>query len=337
MARIAVMGSGSWGTAFAMVLADAGADVTLWGLDAEVADQINATHVNEVYHPGIVLPTNIVATVDPHEALVDSQMVILAVPAQTLRTNLADWGAHIAADALMVSLMKGIELGTNLRMSQVIQEALGIDESHVAVLSGPNLAREIAQRQPTATTVACVDEDQAKALQDACTTDFFRPYWTVDVVGAEICGAVKNVIALANGMAVGLGFGENSQSALMTRGLAEISRLGVALGADQMTCLGLAGVGDLIATCSSPLSRNRTFGVNLGRGLTIDETIAVTKQTCEGVKSCQPILELAQSHGVDMPITEQVVQVVHHGMSPKKMLTAFMSRDTTAEAMSVAD
>jgi glycerol-3-phosphate dehydrogenase (NAD(P)+) len=337
MARIAVMGSGSWGTAFAMVLADAGADVALWGNEAEVANQINATHVNETYHPGITLPANIVATVNPHEALADSHMVILAVPAQTLRTNLAEWGEYIATDALMVSLMKGIELGTNLRMSQVIQQALGVDESHVAVLSGPNLAPEIAQRQPTATTVACVDEDRAKALQDACTTDFFRPYWTVDVVGTEICGAVKNVIALANGMAVGLGFGENSQSALMTRGLAEISRLGVALGADQMTCLGLAGVGDLIATCSSPLSRNRTFGVNLGRGLTIDETIAVTKQTCEGVKSCQPILELAHSHGVDMPITEQVVQVVHHGMSPKKMLMAFMSRDTTAEAMSVAD
>lgn len=332
MTRIAVMGSGSWGTAFAMVLADAGGDVALWGRDAETAARINATRTNETYHPGIALPEGITATADPREALQGAEMVILAVPAQTLRSNLADWGSSIESDALLVSLMKGIELGTKLRMSEVIEQALGVAADRVAVVSGPNLAREIAQRQPTATTVACVDEERAKALQDACTTDYFRPYWTVDVVGSEICGAVKNVIALANGMAAGLGFGENSQAALMTRGLAEVSRLGVALGADPLTCLGLAGVGDLIATCSSPLSRNRTFGVNLGKGLTVEETIATTKQTCEGVKSCQPILELARSHDVEMPITEQVVEVVHNGMSPKRMLMAFMSRETTAEA-----
>ncbi len=187
-------------------------------------------------------------------------------------------------------------------------------------------AREIAQRAPAATTVACPDEASARRLQDACTTNYFRPYWTTDVVGAEIGGSVKNVIALANGMAAGLGFGENSQASLITRGLAEMARLGVALGADPLTFQGLAGVGDLIATCQSPLSRNRTFGVNLGSGLTVDETIAITNQTCEGVKSCRSILDLAQAHDVDMPITEQVVQVVHHGMAPKDMLAAFMSR-----------
>jgi glycerol-3-phosphate dehydrogenase (NAD(P)+) len=237
----------------------------------------------------------------------------------------------MAPDAVVVSLMKGIELGTMRRMSQIIAEDGGIPADRVAVVSGPNLAREIAQRAPAATTVACPDEESAKRLQDACTTNYFRPYWTTDVVGAEIGGSVKNVIALANGMAVGLGYGANSQASLITRGLAEMSRLGVALGANPMTFLGLAGMGDLIATCSSPLSRNRTFGENLGKGLTVDETIAVTKQTCEGVKSCLPILELGRSHGVEMPITEQVVEVVHHGMSPAKMLGALMSRDTKPE------
>jgi glycerol-3-phosphate dehydrogenase (NAD(P)+) len=201
------------------------------------------------------------------------------------------------------------------------------------VVSGPNLAREIAERQPAATTVACADEASARRLQDACTTDYFRPYWTTDVIGTEIGGAVKNVIALANGMAVGMGLGENSQASLITRGLAEMARLGVALGADPLTFQGLAGVGDLVATCQSSLSRNRTFGENLGRGLSVEATIAATRQTCEGYKSCQPILALAQAHGVDMPITEQVVEVVHHGSSPRQMASAFMARDTKAETL----
>jgi glycerol-3-phosphate dehydrogenase (NAD(P)+) len=206
------------------------------------------------------------------------------------------------------------------------------DLERIAVVSGPNLAHEIAQRQPAATTVACVDADSARRLQDACTTDYFRPYYTTDVIGIEIAGALKNVIALANGMAVGLGYGENSQAALMTRGLAEMSRLGVALGANPLTFAGLAGVGDLIATCQSPLSRNRTIGELLGQGLTIDQAVERTKTTSEGVKSCQPLLELAKSHGVEMPITEQVVNVVHHGKSPVEVLRAFMSRPAKAEA-----
>lgn len=238
----------------------------------------------------------------------------------------------LADGSVLVSLMKGIEIGTSLRMSQVIEDVAQVPQSRVAVVSGPNLAREIALRQPAATTVACSDEASAQRLQDACTTDYFRPYWTTDVVGAEIGGSVKNVIALANGMAAGLGFGENSQASLITRGLAEMARLGMALGADPLTFQGLAGVGDLIATCQSPLSRNRTFGVNLGSGLTVEETIAATQQTCEGVKSCQSILDLARRNDVEMPITEQVVQVVHHGMSPKRLLSNFMARAPKAEA-----
>jgi glycerol-3-phosphate dehydrogenase (NAD(P)+) len=333
MTRVAIMGSGSWGTAFGMVLADAGSDVVVWGRDGEVVEDIATRHRNEAYHPGIDLPARMTATTDPAAALAGASLVVLAVPAQVLRDNLGSWGSGIDDDAVLVSLMKGVELGTTKRMSQVITESAGVGPDRVAVVSGPNLAREIAERQPAATTVACADEDSARRLQDACTTDYFRPYWTTDVIGTEIGGAVKNVIAVANGMAAGMGLGENSQASLITRGLAEMARLGVALGADPLTFQGLAGVGDLVATCQSPLSRNRTFGYNLGQGLSVDETIAVTKQTCEAYKSCQPILALAQQHGVDMPITEQVVQVLYHGRSPRAMAASFMSRDTKAEAL----
>lgn len=332
MSRVTVMGSGSWGTAFAMILADAGGDVVMWSRDAAIADEITTRHTNDKYHPGITLPSGISATTDAAEALDGSGLVVLAVPAQSLRDNLAAWRDLLEPGSVLVSLMKGIEIGTSLRMSQVIEDVAQVSESRVAVVSGPNLAREIALRQPAATTVACSDRASAQRLQDACTTDYFRPYWTTDVVGAEIGGSVKNVIALANGMAAGLGFGENSQASLITRGLAEMARLGMALGADPLTFQGLAGVGDLIATCQSPLSRNRTFGVNLGSGLSVEETIAATRQTCEGVKSCQSILELGRRNDVEMPITEQVVQVVHHGMAPKAMLAAFMSRTPKAEA-----
>jgi glycerol-3-phosphate dehydrogenase (NAD(P)+) len=326
LTRVAMMGSGSWGTAFAMVLADAGSQVRMWSRDEQTVEDVNVRHVNAAYHPDISLPMSIEATTDPFEALLDAELVVLALPAQVLREHLVQWRNAIPADSVLVSLMKGIELGSEQRMSQVIQEAAHVSPTRVAVVSGPNLAREIAQRQPAATTVACIDEASAKRLQRACTTEYFRPYWTTDVIGTEIGGSVKNVIALANGIGVGMGLGENSQAALITRGLAEMARLGVALGADAVTFQGLAGVGDLIATCTSPLSRNRTFGVNLGQGLSVEETITAMKQTCEGYKSCEPILKLAQLHSVDMPITEQVVQVVHHGRSIRHMLEALLTR-----------
>ena len=329
--RAAIMGSGSWGTAFAMVLADAGSDVMVWGRDESVATDIAERHRNETFHPGIALPERVRATTDAAEALAGADLVVLALPAQVLRTNLERWRMLIPTEAVVVSLIKGIEINTTRRMSEVICEVAQVPTDRVAVVSGPNLAREIAERQPTATTVACVDATSAQRLQDACTTDYFRPYWTTDVVGTEIGGAVKNVIALANGMAVGMGLGENTQASLMTRGLAEMSRLGMALGADPLTFQGLAGVGDLVATCQSPLSRNRTFGENLGQGRSVAETIALTKQTCEAYKSCQPILELGRAHGVDMPITEQVVAVLHHGRSPREIGSALMSRHTKPE------
>ena len=337
MARVTVMGSGSFGTAMAMIASDAGGEVKMWAREPEVAESINTLHVNEMYHPGLPLPPELFVTTDPAEAMADADIIILAIPSQTLRENLSVWKEWIGPDTIVVSLMKGIEIGTVLRMTQVIAEVAEIPAERVAAMSGPNLAREIIQRQPAATSVACVDPANAQKLALAVTTAYFRPYWTEDVMGVEIGGAVKNVIALANGIAFGLGFGENAQASLITRGLAEMSRLGTSLGANPLTFIGLAGIGDLIATCTSSLSRNRTFGENLGKGLTVEETIEVTNQTCEGVKSCQSILDLAERNGVDMPITQQVVQVVAFGMEPREMLGNLMSRDARAEEGSAAN
>ncbi|NRQ38577.1 NAD(P)-dependent glycerol-3-phosphate dehydrogenase [Nonomuraea sp. NN258] len=332
MTKVAVFGSGSWGTTFAMLLAEAGNRTTLWGRRQEQVDAINRTHVNADYLPGVQLPAALRATTDPAEALDGAEFVVLAVPSQTLRGNLDRWRAHLPADAVLVSLMKGIELGTTKRMSEVIREVAEVPEERVAVVSGPNLVMEIAHRQPAATVVACTDESVAARLQAIChLPPWFRPYTNPDVVGVELGGAVKNVIALAVGVSAGMGMGDNVSAMLITRGLAEISRLGAALGADPHTFAGLAGMGDLVATCTSPLSRNRTFGENLGRGMTLQEVIAATKQTAEGVKSCESVLELARKHDVEMPITEVVVGVVHDGMSPQEAGMLLMSRSPKPE------
>ncbi len=332
MTKAAVFGTGSWGTTYAMILAEAGNKTVLYGRRREVVESIDRTHMNTDYLPGISLPTSLRATTDVAEALDGADLVVLAVPSQTLRANLTAWREHIPPEAILVSLMKGIELGTTKRMSEVIREVAGVPQERVAVVSGPNLAKEIAQRQPAASVVACTDEGVAARLQEAChLPPWFRPYTNTDVVGVELGGAVKNVIALAVGVAHGMGMGENVGAMLMTRGLAEISRLGAALGADPHTFAGLAGMGDLVATCTSPLSRNRTFGENLGRGMTLEQVIAATRQTAEGVKSCESVLELARKHGVEMPITEVVVGVVHDGMSPTEAGMLLMSRSPKPE------
>ncbi|MFI9061069.1 NAD(P)H-dependent glycerol-3-phosphate dehydrogenase [Streptomyces sp. NPDC053429] len=329
--KAAVYGTGSWGTAFAMVLADAGCEVTLWGRRKELADAVNTGRSNPDYLPGVELPAGIRATTDAAEAAEGADFTVLAIPSQTLRGNLAAWAPLLAPDTVLVSLMKGIELGTAKRMSEVIEEVAGVPAERVAVVTGPNLAREIAARQPAASVVACVDEAVARRLQAACHTPYFRPYTNTDVVGCELGGAVKNVIGLAVGIADGMGLGDNTKGSLITRGLAETTRLGLAMGADPLTFAGLAGLGDLVATCSSPLSRNHTFGTNLGRGMTLEETIAVTKQTAEGVKSCQSVADLAHRHGVDMPITETVVDIVHHGKPTLVALKELMSRSAKPE------
>jgi glycerol-3-phosphate dehydrogenase (NAD(P)+) len=329
--KAAVMGAGSWGTTFAQVLCDAGTPATMWCRRPELAKAINATHENARYLPGIVLPPALAATTDPAQALDGAGLVVLAVPAQTLRANLADWGSLLPSGALLVSLMKGIELDTCDRMSQVIAQVTQTPASRIAVVSGPNLAPEIARRQHCATVVACSDEATGQQLQKACHTGYFRPYTNPDVVGCEIGGAVKNVIALAYGIATAMGLGDNTRATLITRGLAETARLGVALGADPLTFAGLAGLGDLVGTCSSPLSRNRTFGERLGRGETLEQAQRATRQTAEGVKSCLAIRDLARSHGVEMPITEQVERVCHEGIDPRLAIKILMSRETKPE------
>ncbi len=331
MTRAAVLGTGSWGTAFAKVLADAGTDVVLWARRPELAAAVRDTHENPDYLPGVRLPTNLTATADAQEAVDGAQFVVLAVPSQSLRDNLAAVAGGLAPGSVLVSLMKGVELGTTKRMSEVVVEVADVPADRVAVVSGPNLAKEIAMGQPAATVVACSDTGACTRLQEISTTGYFRPYTNADVVGCELGGAVKNVIALAVGMAEGMGFGDNTKASLITRGLAETARLGAALGADPMTFSGLAGLGDLVATCTSPLSRNRTFGEKLGRGQTMAELVAQKQQTAEGVKSCRSILDLAHKHDVDMPITENVVRVVHEGVAPRDMVRALMSRSTKAE------
>lgn len=333
MSSVAVMGAGSWGTAFAKVLADAGSQVRLWGRRDEVIDAVNNKHENTDYLPGVPLPASLSATTDPAEALRGAGIVVLATPSQTLRDNLGSWSSQLAPDSTLVSLMKGIELGTTLRMSEVISDVTGIGSDRVAVLSGPNLAREIAEQQPAATVIACPDHDRAVALQTACQTGYFRPYTSTDVVGCELGGAVKNVIALACGIAEGMGFGDNTKASLITRGLAETARLGHALGADVATFAGLAGLGDLAATCTSPLSRNRTFGERLGRGESLEEAQSHTRQVTEGVKSCRSIRDLARKHGVEMPITDAIVAICHEGRSAVDVVPELMGRAPKKEGL----
>jgi glycerol-3-phosphate dehydrogenase (NAD(P)+) len=331
--RAAVFGTGTWGTAFAMVLADAGTPTTLCGRRAGLAETIDRTHENPDYLPGVALPEGLRATADPHRALDGADIVVLAVPAQSLRENLAAWTPLAGPHSVFVSLMKGIELGTCMRMSEVVAEVTGAGPERIAVVSGPNLAKEIADRHPAASVVACADQAVAERLQKVCHTAYFRPYTNTDVVGCELGGAVKNVIGLAAGIADGMGLGDNTKASLITRGLAETARLGVALGAEPFTFSGLAGLGDLVATCGSPLSRNHMFGHRLGRGLTVEQALAEVRQTTEGVKSCSSVLELARRHGVEMPIVETVAGVVHDGRSPREMLAALMSRSAKSEGL----
>lgn len=326
MTRVAVLGSGSWGTAFANVMADAGQEVTLWARRPELAEAINSTRRNVDYLPDLELSDNITASSDVAAATDGAEIMVLAVPSQSLRDNLGQWGEHLGDESAVVSLMKGVELGTTKRMSEVIADAGGVDPSRVVVVSGPNLAKEIAGRQPAAAVVASSSPRMRARVAEACATAYFRPYLGGDVVGTEIAGATKNVIALACGMASGMGMGDNTLASLITRGLAETARLGTALGADPQTFLGLAGVGDLVATCASPLSRNRTFGYALGQGKSLEETIAASKQVAEGVKSCKSLLDLARSVEVEVPIVENVEAVVYEGRSTRDVVAALMSR-----------
>ncbi|GFK18701.1 NAD(P)H-dependent glycerol-3-phosphate dehydrogenase [Corynebacterium glutamicum] len=332
MVSVSVMGAGSWGTTLAKVFSDAGNAVTLWARREELASTIRDSHENRDYLPGITLPESLQVTSSATEALEGAAIVVLAIPSQALRGNLAEWKETIPQDATLVSLAKGIEKGTHLRMSEVIAEVTEADPSRIAVLSGPNLAREIAEGQPAATVIACPDENRAKLVQAAVAAPYFRPYTNTDVVGTEIGGACKNVIALACGISHGYGLGENTNASLITRGLAEITRLGATLGADAKTFSGLAGMGDLVATCSSPLSRNRSFGERLGQGESLEKAREATNgQVAEGVISSESIFDLATKLGVEMPITQAVYGVCHRDMKVTDMIVALMGRSKKAE------
>lgn len=331
MTKVAVFGAGSWGTAFSIVCADGGNDVSLWARREEVAEAINGKRENAEYLPGVELPPSITSTHDVEEAAAGADVVIFATPSQTFRGNLTEWAPYLADGAVLVSLMKGVELGTLNRMSEVIAQVTDAGPERIAVISGPNLAKEIARREPAASVVACADEDVAQMLQDRVHSPAFRPYTSVDVLGCELGGAYKNVVGLAVGMAVGLGFGDNTTASVITRGLAETARLATKLGANPLTLMGLAGLGDLVATCSSPLSRNRTFGEKLGQGMSIDDILASTRQVAEGAKSCASLRALAERTGVDAPIAQYVDDVVAGRMTVEQMMDETLSRDTKAE------
>jgi glycerol-3-phosphate dehydrogenase (NAD(P)+) len=324
--HMAVVGAGSWGTAFASVLARNHLPTIIWARRPELAREINRTHRNEPYLPGVDLPTTLRATADLEEAVGRAAHIIVGVPSHAFREKLKEMGPLIGSDASVVSLTKGVEAGTLFRMSEVISDAGNIDPSRVGVVSGPNLAKEVARDLPGATVIACIDEVRAARLQRLFHANTFRVYTNTDVCGVEIGGATKNVIALAAGMADGLGFGDNSKAALVTRGLFEITRLGTRLGAEPITFLGLAGVGDLVATCLSKQSRNRHVGEELGKGRKLDEIIAEMNMVAEGVKSARAINELAESVGADMPIASRVSRIVHDGADPREMMMELISR-----------
>src|SRR5450759_1659626 len=329
--RVAVVGAGSWGTTVAALLAPKGG-VVLWAREPSLVDQIDTAHENPRYLPGIDLPDTLHATNDLGQACAGAGVVVLAVPSHGMRAVLDAAAPAIAPDTPVISLSKGVEQDTHLRMTEVIADVLtGHRADRIGVLTGPNLAREVAEGQPTASVVAMADPDATASLQRLFMTPTFRVYTNPDVVGCEIAGALKNVIAIAAGMAAGLGYGDNTKAALITRGLAELARLGVALGGEPLTFSGLAGMGDLVATCTSTKSRNRTVGVELGRGRSLADILAEMNMVAEGVKSTGAVLALAAEHGVDMPIAAMVGAVLYDGRRPADLIHALMVREAKPE------
>ena len=317
--KVAVIGAGSWGTTFAKVLADAGCDVTVWARRPEQAQEIQVAKRNSQYLPGINLPKSLKATSEVDQALRGAKLVFLAVPSQTLRENLRDIEPHLERGSVLVSLVKGVERSTTMRMSEVIADTLDIGPERIGVLSGPNIALEIAKEQPTGAVASSGSIEVALEIATACSAKYFRTYVNTDVVGTELGGVLKNLIALAIGIVDGVGYGENTKAAIITRGLAEMTEFAVASGADPSTLAGLAGLGDLIATCQSPLSRNNTAGRLIGQGFSLEETKQQMQQTAEGITSVASVLELAHERGVPMPIVEQVQMVLSGTMAPKDL------------------
>ena len=329
--KVTVLGSGQWGTTLAQVLCDAGNDVLIWGRNQSVVDEINSVHTNQKSLPATGLPESLRATCDISIALAHSQMTVLAVPAQSLRENLKQWKSLFSPDIPIISSLKGIEVSTQLRMTEVIHDVLNINEKKLAIITGPNLAREVVLRQPTGAVAASVSQELADFTATAFSAPYFRVYTSTDVIGCELAGAAKNVIALAVGMSIGMGFGENTQALVITRGLNEVTRLGIARGAQPLTFVGLAGVGDLLATCGSPLSRNRSFGEVLGRSGSMESARAQAQSTVEGVATASAVVDLAHLVGIEAPIMEAVQEVVSNTITPHQAIVNLMKVHTGAE------
>jgi len=326
--KVAVIGAGSWGTTMAAI-ASRSVPTVLWARRPALAEVIDRRHENPDYLPGIVLPEALRATASLGDAVAGAALVVMAVPSHGFRTVVEEFAPRLGAAVALLSLAKGLEQGTQLRMTEVMEQV--VPGHPVGVLTGPNLAREVVAGQPAATVVSMTDEAIAREVQELLRTESFRVYTNPDLVGCETAGATKNVLAIAAGMIQGLGLGDSSLAALITRGLAELGRFAVAMGGDPITMAGLAGVGDLVATCTSRLSRNRMVGELLGQGRSLDDVLGEMRMVAEGVKSARPLLELAGRHGVEMPIGQQVADVLEGTRTPAETIPALMLRSAKPE------
>ena len=329
MSKVTVFGAGAWGSTMAQVLSDAGNEVLLWGRSAEVIAEINSSHTNKKYLQSHQLPDAIIATTNLDEAFNFSQIYILAIPAQQLRTTLQEWKSYFAAECIIVSTLKGIEISTQFRMTEVIADVLG--PHNVAIITGPNLADELVLRQPAGAVVAAPTIELAEEIRVLFRTPYYRVYTSIDVMGCELAGAIKSVIALAVGISIGMGFGENTQAMLITRGLNEVARLCAAHGSDPLSAAGLAGMGDLVASCGSPLSRNRTFGEALGRTGSMAQARENVAKTVEGVASAGAVAEIAHRVGIEVPVIEAVGDIVSEQLTPEAAFQKLMEITTKAE------
>ncbi|MCW3491512.1 NAD(P)H-dependent glycerol-3-phosphate dehydrogenase [Dethiobacter alkaliphilus] len=329
MNKTAIIGAGSWGTALAVTLAENCPNVLLWSRRKELCRTINETRVNQDYLPGVTIPSNVTLTADLEEAVRQKDMLALVVPSHTVRDMARQIAPYTKKETIVISCAKGLEEKTYQRMTQILQEEL--PHCHAAVLSGPNHAEEVGRKIPSATVVSAQKRQVAEAAQDLFMTRFLRVYTNPDVVGVELGGALKNIIALGAGIADGLGFGDNTIAALMTRGISEIARLGIAMGADPLTFAGLSGIGDLMVTCTSRHSRNRSLGVELGKGKKLSEVLAGMHMVAEGVRTTRTAWELAQQYGVEMPITNQAYNVLFEEKDPRAAVVDLMRRGRTHE------
>jgi glycerol-3-phosphate dehydrogenase (NAD(P)+) len=329
MRKVTVFGAGAWGSTMAQVLSDAGNEVLLWGRSEEVIAEINSAHTNQKYLDKHVLPATISATTDLAHAFQYSQVYVLAIPAQQLRTTLQEWKPYFSAESIIVSTLKGIEISSQMRMTEVIEDVLGPHK--VALITGPNLADELVLRQPAGAVAAASTIELAESIRDLFRTPYYRVYTSVDVMGCELAGAIKSVIALAVGISIGMGYGENTQAMLITRGLNEVARLCAAHGSDPLSAAGLAGMGDLVASCGSPLSRNRTFGEVIGRTGSMAEARQQVAKTVEGVASAGAVVEIAHRVGVEVPVIEAVAEIVSEQLTPEAALQKLMEITTKAE------